>query len=77
MQKSTPNCTVSALIIVVLSVRRGIVPHIIQIAAMESRSKEKFSRNVCPELPISSKAERVTGITWSGEVLSYRGEPVC
>lgn len=43
---------------------------------MECKSKEQFSRYVCPGLPISSEAERVTGITWSGGVLSYLGEPV-
>lgn len=52
------------------------MPHITQIAAVNSNTKEQFSRYVAPDLPITPMAEKVTNITWSGGVLCYRGEPV-
>lgn len=52
------------------------MPHITQIAAVNSNTKEQFSRYVAPDLPITPMAEKVTSITWSGGVLCYRGEPV-
>lgn len=54
----------------------GIIPHITQIAAMEFSSKKRFSKYICPELPISPHAQMLTGISWTGETLLYRGYPV-
>lgn len=54
----------------------GIIPHITQIAAMEYSSKKRFSKYICPELSISPHAEMLTGISWNGEALLYRGTPV-
>lgn len=58
------------------SVCGGIIPHITQIAAMEYSSKKRFSKYICPELSISPHAEMLTGISWNGETLLYRGKPV-
>lgn len=58
------------------SVCGGIIPHITQIAAMECSSKKRFSKYICPELPISPHAKMLTGISWNGETLLHRGNRV-
>lgn len=54
----------------------GIMPHITQIAAMECSTRERFSTYICPGRPISPHAETITGLSWNGEKLLYRGQPV-
>uniref|UniRef100_A0A8W8I6I6 Exonuclease domain-containing protein n=1 Tax=Magallana gigas TaxID=29159 RepID=A0A8W8I6I6_MAGGI len=74
------NCSAPSVVILDLEttglIQHGIMPHITQIAAVNSNTKEQFSRYVAPDLPITPMAEKVTNITWSGGVLCYRGEPV-
>lgn len=43
---------------------------------MEYSSKKRISKYICPELSISPIAEMLTGISWNGETLLYRGKPV-
>ncbi|VDH92079.1 Hypothetical predicted protein [Mytilus galloprovincialis] len=61
------------LIFCIFSVRRNIIPHIVQIAAKEHRTQTSFNRYIPPQLPMSNEAEKVTGIVWDGRKLFYKG----
>lgn len=61
------NCSAPNIVILDLEttglIQHGIMPHITQIAAVNSNTKEQFSRYVAPDLPITPMAEKVTSIT--------------
>lgn len=61
-----------------ISVQRGLMPHITQIAAQDMSTNAKFSCYVSPKVPtcINEKAEHTTGISWDGERMTVHGTQV-
>ncbi len=59
-----------------ISVQRGLMPHITQIAAQDMSTNAKFSCYVSPKVPINEKAEQTTGISWDGERMTVHGTQV-
>ena len=58
-------------------VRNGQMPHITQIAAVETHSGEGFNTYVTPKKPISTEAQRVTGIEMTdNNIMKVRGNSV-
>ena len=59
-----------------ITVRKGVMPHITQIPAVELNSGESFTTYVLPKVPIEPKAEKVTGIIFDGNDLFVKGQKV-
>ena len=59
-----------------LSVQRGLIPGITQIAAQVIKTDARFSCFVLPKVPISVNAEQVTRTSWDGELMTVHGKPV-
>lgn len=55
-------------------IRRNVIPHIVQMAAVETKSNQHFSRYIIPGIPMTSEAEKVTGLVWDGQKLFYKGK---
>ena len=52
------------------------MPHITQVAGVDSVSKTEFSTYVLPKIPIEPGAEKATSITFDGTRLQVKGKPV-
>lgn len=61
---------------VYISVHRGLMPHITQIAAQDMSTNAKSSCYVSPKVPINEKAEQTAGISWDGEHMTVHGTQV-
>ena len=58
------------------SVTRNIMPHITQIACVESEHQDEFSTYVTPKMPMDAGAEKATGIVFDGKCLIVKGKKV-
>jgi hypothetical protein len=52
------------------------MPHIAQLACLDTIHKTEFSTYVIPQIPIDVGAEKATGIIFDGSKLKVKGEVV-
>lgn len=52
------------------------MPHITQVACVDTIHKSEFSAYVIPQIPIDAGAEKVTGIVFDGSKLKVKGQEV-
>jgi DNA polymerase III epsilon subunit-like protein len=52
------------------------MPHITQLACLDTIHKTEFSTYVIPQIPIDVGAEKATGIIFDGSKLKVKGEEV-
>lgn len=57
-------------------IQDGQIPHITQVAATEPKSGKAFNMYVLPTLPISDKAQEVTGLRMVDHKMQYNGTNV-